>query len=248
VAGIAGPFLPCESSGNTNQIVIRNGTIHDGTTATPFAADVGICDDRIVAVGNLAGFAGKIIDARGCIVTPGFIDVHDHSDSIFLRYQQQSAPNDPKWAGNRFATRQGVTTVIDGNCGYGFTDMNEYYSFLDPLPFGSNTYYLAPHGNDVDLTAFGQAVWTRRRGDAAMGRARKHCQRSKILSGMDLIGLVTVGPTLSLRVTASPPLGVHGLSRQHCPSTLAPSCCYWATDQNTITVRAPGKAVAVLDR
>ena len=126
--------------------IIRNGTIFDGTLAEPRMMDVGILADKIVAVGNLSGPAEKVIDARNCIVTPGFIDVHDHSDIFFAMLKRELARTMPVWSGNHAAVIQGVTTVLSGNCGYGFTDMNEYYTFLDSLPFGSNTYYLTPHG------------------------------------------------------------------------------------------------------
>ena len=144
---LAAPLLSCGSNSDGRyDTLIRNGTVYDGTLATPSMADVGIIGDKIVAVGNLSGSAGRVIDARNCIVTPGFIDVHDHSDTFFASTDRELARTLPAWSGNHAALIQGVTTVISGNCGYGFTDMNEYYTFLDSLPFGSNTYYLTPHG------------------------------------------------------------------------------------------------------
>jgi N-acyl-D-aspartate/D-glutamate deacylase len=123
---------------------------------------VAIYGDRIVAVGsNLAGSALKTVDARSCIVTPGFIDVHDHSDYVFYLYgdEREQARGNLLWCSNQASLLQGVTTVVSGNCGYGFPDMNEYYTFIDSLPFGSNTCYLTPHGflredfgNVTDLT------------------------------------------------------------------------------------------------
>ena len=147
-AGLAGPLFACGSSDNGSSIIIRNGTVFDGTTAAPVVADVAICGDRIAAVGNLSAGATRIIDARGCIVAPGFIDVHDHTDSIFQLAgpDRNHAAEYPTWVSNEGSLLQGVTTVISGNCGYGYSDMNEYYTFLNTLPFASNTYYLTAHG------------------------------------------------------------------------------------------------------
>jgi N-acyl-D-aspartate/D-glutamate deacylase len=86
-------------------IAIVNGTVIDGTGAAGVRADVGIADDRIVAVGELAEAAGTTIDAAGRIVAPGFIDAHAHSDFALLR--------DPL---NSEKVLQGVTTNIIGNC------------------------------------------------------------------------------------------------------------------------------------
>ncbi len=86
-------------------IAIVNGTVVDGTGAPGIRADVGIADDRIVAVGELTEAAGTTIDATGRIVAPGFIDAHAHSDFALLR--------DPL---NSEKVMQGVTTNIIGNC------------------------------------------------------------------------------------------------------------------------------------
>ena len=73
-------------------IAIINGTVVDGTGAPGVRADVGITDDRIVAVGELPEQAGRTIDAAGRIVAPGFIDAHAHSDFVLLR-----DPLNPEW-------------------------------------------------------------------------------------------------------------------------------------------------------
>jgi N-acyl-D-aspartate/D-glutamate deacylase len=87
-------------------IAIVGGTVVDGTGAPRVRADVGITDDRIVAVGELRERAGRTIDAAGRIVAPGFIDAHAHSDFALLRNPQ-----------NPEKVLQGVTTNIIGNCG-----------------------------------------------------------------------------------------------------------------------------------
>jgi N-acyl-D-amino-acid deacylase len=148
-ACLVAPLLSCGSSSNGGyDTIIRNGTVYDGTLAEPSTADIGICGDRIVAVGRLTGSGVKTVDARSRIVTPGFIDVHDHTDYTFrgCGADRELARGNQVWCSNRAGLLQGVTTVISGNCGYGYSDMNDYYTFLDSLPFGPNTCYLAPHG------------------------------------------------------------------------------------------------------
>ena len=88
-------------------LVIRNGTVIDGTRAARYAADVAVRGGRIAKIGDLAGARGaEEIDAAGRIVAPGFIDAHTHDDRLML-----SAPDmAPK-------VSQGVTTVVAGNCG-----------------------------------------------------------------------------------------------------------------------------------
>lgn len=88
-------------------LLIRGGTVIDGTGAPRFDADVGVVDGRIVFVGAANGArSSREIDARGRIVAPGFIDCHTHDDLYLL--------SDPTMAPK---VSQGVTTVITGNCG-----------------------------------------------------------------------------------------------------------------------------------
>ena len=62
-------------------LVIRNGTVMDGTGAAPREADVAVRDGRIAAVGKVTGAGAEEIDAKGRIVTPGFVDIHTHYDA-----------------------------------------------------------------------------------------------------------------------------------------------------------------------
>ncbi len=92
-----------------HDIVIRGGTILDGTGADAFAGDVAIDDGRITAVGGKAGPGRREIDADGLLVTPGWVDVHTHYDG--------QATWDPVLAPSSW---HGVTTILFGNCGVGF--------------------------------------------------------------------------------------------------------------------------------
>jgi N-acyl-D-aspartate/D-glutamate deacylase len=89
--------------------VIRGGTVVDGTGGPSMVADVAVEGARIVAVGTDLGAGREEIDARGKIVTPGFVDVHTHYDGQ-ATWDQEMAPS--SW--------HGVTTVVMGNCGVGF--------------------------------------------------------------------------------------------------------------------------------
>lgn len=90
-------------------LIIRNGTIHDGTGAPGRVGDVAVKDGRIVAVGTVEGDADQEIDAAGQIVTPGFVDVHTHFDGQ-VTWESRLSPS----------SGHGVTTVVMGNCGVGF--------------------------------------------------------------------------------------------------------------------------------
>lgn len=90
-------------------LIIRGGTIVDGTGMDRFTGDVAIKDGLIAAVGEVSGEATEEIDASGMVVTPGFVDVHTHYDG--------QATWDPEMAPSSW---HGVTTVIMGNCGVGF--------------------------------------------------------------------------------------------------------------------------------
>ncbi len=87
-------------------VLIVNGVIVDGTGKPAFKGSVAIKGDRIVDVGDLSGRAERVIDARGLIVSPGFIDVHSHADKTL-----------PLFPFAENYVMQGITTTIGGNCG-----------------------------------------------------------------------------------------------------------------------------------
>ncbi|MFP8874485.1 MAG: amidohydrolase family protein, partial [Myxococcota bacterium] len=87
--------------------VIRGGVVIDGTGAERRDADVGIRDGRIAAIGSIGEAATHEIDATGCVVAPGFVDIHTHYDAqVFWDRTLSPSPF------------HGVTTVVGGNCGF----------------------------------------------------------------------------------------------------------------------------------
>ena len=93
----------------TYDLIIRGGTIVDGTGAPRFTGDIAVKDGLIAAVGAIKGDAKDEIDATGKIVAPGWVDVHTHYDGQ-ATWDQEMAPS--SW--------HGVTTAVMGNCGVGF--------------------------------------------------------------------------------------------------------------------------------
>ncbi len=90
-------------------LIIRGGTVVDGTGAAPRRADIAIRDGRIAAIGDVGASADQHIDAGGLIVTPGFVDVHTHYDGQ-ATWENRLDPS----------SGHGVTSVVMGNCGVGF--------------------------------------------------------------------------------------------------------------------------------
>ena len=132
---------------STHDLIIRNGTVVDGTGAEPVAADVAVDGDRIARVGQLGdASAAREIDATGRLVTPGFVDLHTHLDA--------QVGWDPEL---RSSSYHGVTTALIGNCGVTFAPVaadNRRYlaelmesvediaadAIMDGLPWSWTTY------------------------------------------------------------------------------------------------------------
>ena len=92
-----------------HDLIIRGGTVVDGTGAPRFLADIAIGNGRITAIGNDLGDATEVLEATGLIVTPGFVDIHTHYDGQ-ATWDSLLEPS----------SGHGVTTVVAGNCGVGF--------------------------------------------------------------------------------------------------------------------------------
>ncbi|MEA2849647.1 MAG: hypothetical protein QOG78_4928, partial [Rhodospirillaceae bacterium] len=90
-------------------LVVRGGTVLDGTGGEPHEADIAVQDGRIANIGRIAGAGREEIDAKGLTVTPGFVDIHTHYDGQ-VTWDDRFTPS----------SGHGVTTVLMGNCGVGF--------------------------------------------------------------------------------------------------------------------------------
>src|SRR5436190_3173976 len=90
-------------------LIVRGGTVIDGSGGAPYQADVAVDSGKIVEIGRINAQGRREIDAHGALVTPGFVDIHTHYDG------------QATW-GSRLtpSSFHGVTTVVMGNCGVGF--------------------------------------------------------------------------------------------------------------------------------
>jgi N-acyl-D-amino-acid deacylase len=167
------------------RVLVRDALIVDGTGAAGRHGDVLIEDEHVAEVGDTSLAPDEVIDARGMVVAPGFIDVHSHSDFTL--------PGDPE---ARAKVMQGVTTEVVGNCGLGLWPANErverFYDLLSPMIFGEpgggcfrdldayrallhergisvNAAALIPHGN-VRCVAMGLEERTARPAEVAQMR------------------------------------------------------------------------------
>ena len=117
-------------------LIIKNGTVLDGSGSDGFIADVAVKDGKIAAIGTDLGDAAQVLDATGLTVTPGFIDSHSHADSAILPLPLQKEK-----------IEQGITTNISGQCGGSASPavrdgklekMSEFFAQGAPIPQGSN--------------------------------------------------------------------------------------------------------------
>ncbi len=127
-------------------IVIKNGSVLDGTGNPWFRADVGIRGEKIVSVGRIeASQASSVIDAQGLTVCPGFIDVHAHSGPIFTLNAEEQC----RYLEGRI--RQGITTEIIGNCGKSLGPLNP-----ENVHLVKGTFWQSPEGARWDWSTLGE--------------------------------------------------------------------------------------------
>ena len=94
---------------STHDLIIRGGTIIDGSGAPAFEGDVAVSGGVITGIGKVNGKGIEEIDARGQVVTPGFVDLHTHYDGQ-AAWAEAISPS----------SLHGITTAVMGNCGVGF--------------------------------------------------------------------------------------------------------------------------------
>ncbi len=134
---IATLFIGIAANGQQADLLIKGGKILDGTGNSWYYGDIAITQGQIVKKGKLTGWtANRIIDAKGLIVAPGFIDVHTHIEDDEKKNPQ---------AGNFIY--DGVTTVITGNCGLSDADIGKYLQMIDSLKTSVNVAALIGHNN-----------------------------------------------------------------------------------------------------
>ena len=155
-------------------LLFRNATVVDGSGGPSIVADVAVTDGRVVAMGNLKAMTGSVtVDCEGLVLSPGFIDVHTHSDFALTVYPRAES-----------MTSQGVTTQVVGNCGFSpfpvvkeheaalreytdfldaglpwgsWTSAKQFFDLLDGLPLASNIVSQVGHGS-VRIAAMGFSV------------------------------------------------------------------------------------------
>lgn len=128
-------------------VIIRNGKVLDGSGNSWFYADVAVKDGKIALIQkHINEAATKIIDAKGLIVAPGFIDVHTHIEDDEIK--NPTAEN---------FIYDGVTTVITGNCGLSKPDIGNYLNFIDSVKLSINVATLVGH-NDVRKAVMGTVM------------------------------------------------------------------------------------------
>jgi N-acyl-D-aspartate/D-glutamate deacylase len=125
-------------------MLIRNGSIVDGTGTPAYPGDIAIAGGKIVKIGDLEGAdARRVINATGLTVAPGFIDLHTHAD--------RNIRENP---GIENYLRQGVTTVLAGNCGNSPVHLDEYFRAVEDTGIALNLGLLIGH-NDVRAEVMG---------------------------------------------------------------------------------------------
>jgi N-acyl-D-amino-acid deacylase len=128
-------LVPAAVFGADFDLLIRGARVVDGTGSPWFRADVGVRDGTIAAVGSLGeASATRVVEARELILAPGFIDVHTHVED-----EVENLPDAANYL------RDGVTTIVTGNCGGSKTDLAAFFTRLEQLGLGPNLASLVGH-------------------------------------------------------------------------------------------------------
>ncbi|MFO7769367.1 MAG: amidohydrolase family protein [bacterium] len=145
VAGSTGPPEASAQQPPAYDLLLVGGHVMDGTGNPWFEADVAVSGDRVVAIGELDGSRAKrVVDVRGKLIIPGFIDIHTHADEP--RSDEGIRSPDPR---RRFAPNmiaQGVTTVVANHDGRSPLPIAEQQAKVEELGTGPNTILLVGHG------------------------------------------------------------------------------------------------------
>lgn len=106
-------------------LIIKNGTVIDGTGSPAFYADIAVRDGKIALVGKGLEGAARVIDATGLTVTPGFIDSHSHNDQTILSFPEQ-----------REKIEQGITTAVGGTCASSHFPLPLDFDYKNDIDYG----------------------------------------------------------------------------------------------------------------
>jgi N-acyl-D-amino-acid deacylase len=143
-AGLARSPLAGRADGPAYDLVVRDARVVDGSGNPWFRADVGVSGGRIARVGRIAASEGRrVIEARGQVLAPGFIDVHAHVENLF------DLPDAENFL------RMGVTTLVTGNCGGSAVDVGRWLARAEETPPAVNVATLVGH-NSVRREVFGE--------------------------------------------------------------------------------------------